>query len=505
MSLPLISKVNTLKRIKEKRRQSLNAHAKTKSPPPIPDLLTFFKQAWDVLEPGRELSLNWHQELICEYLELVASGEIRRLLINVAPRSLKSRLVTVAFPCWLWLQHKSDRYMFLSYASSLANDHSDDRRKIIQSDWYQNLSGGLLLSSSKNRISEFENGSSGLMVARGLDGSVTGGGGDGIIFDDPNNPEKVESTNIREGTLRKFKDYSVTRRDNPAGTFVVVVQQRTHDQDVSGYILKELPDYVHLCLPTEAEDDITITFPKSGKQIIRRKGDLLHPERFGREEVEEAQLTLGNLTYAGRHQQRPVPLEGGIIQHSWFRRYSTPPVNFEQIVMSWDTASKASELNCPWCCTVWGILIGNYYLLYVFTKRQEYPEGKRTAGNLMLQWQPNVVLIEDKSTGQSLIQELRLNGVTDSLGNKHYFNIIPILPCNDKLTRMSVESPAIESGRVWLPENAPWLPEYELTMTKFPLSAISDPVDSTSQALHWLRESAKPKRQAIRAVSYSTY
>jgi predicted phage terminase large subunit-like protein len=466
--------------------RSLNHKPKSNLEPP--SLIEFFQEAWGILEPGRPLHFNWHQELICEYLELVAEGKIKRLLINIAPRSLKSRIITVAFPCWLWLKYPWHRYMFLSYASGLANDHSDDRRKIIKSAWYQSLSGGMLLSTSKDRISEFENDSGGLMLARGLDGSVTGSGGDGLIFDDPNNPEKVESDNIREATQKKFKDYSVTRRDNPIDTFVVAVQQRTHNEDVSGFILKNLPEYTHLCLPTEAEDDEVINFPKSDRQVIRRKGDLLHPSRFGVEQNEEAKTTLGSYMYAGRHQQRPVPREGGMVKYEWFRRYRVPPAHFEQIVLSLDSSSKAKELNAPWSATIWGIWAGNYYLLSVLTKRMEYPEGKRTVGNLMLRWRPNATLIEDKSTGQSLIQEYRLNGVEDEFEKKHYFSIIPIEPEGDKVTRMSVESPAIEAGRVWLPESASWLPEYELVMTTFPLSAIADPVDSTSQFLNYIRE-----------------
>lgn len=180
--------------------------------------------------------------------------------------------------------------------------------------------------------------------------------------------------------------------------------------------------------------------------------------------------------------------EGAMLKASWFNRYRIPPANFTQIILSLDSSSKAKELNAPWSATIWGIWDGNYYLLDVWTRRAEYPEGKRTVGNLMLKWRPNVTLIEDKSTGQSLIQEYRLNGIEDGAGKKHYFNIIGISPTTDKITRMSIESPAIESGRVWLPESAPWLPEYELVMTTFPMSSISDPVDSTSMFLKHQRE-----------------
>lgn len=445
------------------------------------NLYDFFQQSFNVLEPQTKLDLNWHLELMCEYLMQVSEGKVKKLLINVAPRSLKSYIVSVAFPCWEWLKNPSLHYLCMSYSSPLANDHNDLRRTLINSEWYQALCGGMRLSNTKNRITEFKNEHQGQMVARGLEGSITGGGGQRLIFDDPNNPEQVESDSIRESTLSKFRDYSIGRKNDPKRTAVIVVQQRTHTEDVSGYILRELKDYIHVCLPTEAEENETIKFPISGKNIKRKVGELLHPTRMGPAEVAEAKETLRTYFYAGRHQQRPVPKEGGLIKLPWFNRYSTPPANPTTIIQSWDTAAKAKELNAPWVCGTWYCYQNNYYLIDVFRKQMLYPDGKRMAKSLAQKYQPHAIVIEDKSTGQALIPDLR-----GDLGFD--YNVIAFEPEVDKETRMSTESPTIEAGRVFLPESAPWLADFELEVSTFPLSATKDQVDMLSQFLAYMRK-----------------
>lgn len=178
-----------------------------------------------------------------------------------------------------------------------------------------------------------------------------------------------------------------------------------------------------------------------------------------------------------------IPSVGGrgMINPDWFThtRYTTPPHKFDRIILSADTAAKAKELNDPWCFLMWGIIGKNYYLLDCLIKRMEYPEGKRAIASLALKWKPQVALIEDKSTGQSLIPELKQDKSFSP-------SVLAIAPMVDKETRMSVETPAMEAGQVWLPNSAPWLPEYEQSLFGFP-NGIKDPVDATSQFLAWIK------------------
>ena len=536
-------------RAEAKRQQAEREQAQQRAArPPVPTLQEFLKSAWaEVLHPSEELSLPWCVELIAEHLTaitieglmqvaksaiarkslvapLLEQGEIteeaaqreldaqderaavaiaqaellaapygltaedaakrahKKLLVNLPPRFTKSTLITVVWPCWEWLSMPWIPWMCLSYDSGLANDHNDDRRKIVSSEWYQALAGTMALSRSKNRLSEFENSDRGIMLSRGLNAGVTGHGSIRQIYDDPNDPQNVETASVRETTLKRFKDYSLTRRNNPAMSATVVVQQRTHFLDVSGHIVENMPDYFHLCLPMEAETDEVIVFPLSGKVVYRAFGDILDPDRFSPDII--AELKADSYLWAGRYQQRPAPLEGGMIKQEWIKRYNVLPAMPQRIVLSLDTAGKAKEINDPWCWQVWYVKDDLYYLAHVLTKRCEYPEGKRLTKNLLAQWQPTQTLIEDKSTGIAMIPELRNDE------DYRQYNVIAIEPCGDKITRMSIETGAIEAGRVFFPEQALWLADYETVMFSFPNSAIFDPVDATSQFLAWVKRAA---------------
>lgn len=173
--------------------------------------------------------------------------------------------------------------------------------------------------------------------------------------------------------------------------------------------------------------------------------------------------------------------EGGIIKGEWLRqRYRTLPEGATLTVHSWDTAYKANQINDPSVCTIWKLGRGahGYYLRDVFRKRLEYPALKRAVIDLAAIDNPAAILIEDRASGQSLIQELR---------NSTTLPIIPIDVTTDKETRMFAASAAFEAGLVKLPESAPWVIDYEIELTTFPLAAHDDQVDSTSQFLNWVR------------------
>lgn len=173
--------------------------------------------------------------------------------------------------------------------------------------------------------------------------------------------------------------------------------------------------------------------------------------------------------------------EGGIIKAEWFRRYGTPPADPIMIVQSWDTAYKPKQINDPSVCTTWAITRNGYYLLDEFRKHMTYPAVKHAVKNQAAKWKPNVILIEDKGSGQSLIQELKA---------KTRLSITPITPLADKVTRMVAVSQMFEAGLVTLPEVAAWLLDFEIELTTFPLAPHDDRVDSVSQFLAWAHQHA---------------
>jgi len=194
------------------------------------------------------------------------------------------------------------------------------------------------------------------------------------------------------------------------------------------------------------------------------------------------QVEQGTYAYVGQYLQRPAPKGGGIVRLEWFQRYSEYPEKYKRIVQSWDTAFKANAGADPSVCTTWGETASGYHLLDVFRKKMEYPElkkeCKRLANRLFNDQAVAAILVEDKASGQSLAQDLRGK-----------FPILAIKPEKDKISRMSAQSAIIESGMVSLPLHAHWLPVYEAEIAMFPAAANDDQVDSTSQALSWMRKS----------------
>ena len=216
-------------------------------------------------------------------------------------------------------------------------------------------------------------------------------------------------------------------------------------------------------------------------------GEALHPERDSIEIYRKIREAIGEYHFQSQYQQNPMSREGGLIKGAWIK-YCEPhqwPQAFDYVLQSWDTANKSGERNDYSVCTTWGTHDGNFYLLDVFRKRLIFPELKRAVLDLFRKWHPNKLLIEDKGSGTSLIQELKF---------EYIWCLEAYIPDqgSDKLMRLDAQSVKFESGRVYLPEQAPWVEEYVREITGFPGSKHDDQVDSTSQALEFLGPLAMP-------------
>ena len=206
--------------------------------------------------------------------------------------------------------------------------------------------------------------------------------------------------------------------------------------------------------------------------------------------MENTRNRLGPYYFDAQYLQDPSPLGGGLVKEEWFRRYlpTEKPSRFEQIVQSWDTAAKPSELSNYSVCTTWGIFERRIYLLDVYRQRLGYPGLKQTVKQLRAAFEATVILIEDKSSGTALIQELVAEGI---------HGIQPYKPEGDKIMRMSAQTGTIQSGMVYIPLSAAWLRDYLAEATTFPAHRFSDQVDSTSQALDWIKRNLNNGAEAI--------
>lgn len=448
------------------------------------NLSPFVRQVFKTVDPGSTYSHNWHIDLICDYLEAVTRREIKNLVINVPPRFLKSIITSVSWPAWLLGNNPSEQIVCASYSSSLSLKHSVDCRRIIQSGWYQAMFPAVDLAEDMNLKSEFHTTKSGYRIATSVGGTVTGKGGNILLVDDPVNPEQAMSDTARVAANIWFEQTYSTRLNSEKSGAMVVIMQRLHTDDLTARLLKK-GGWEHLCIPMEAEGKTVYSI--GDLEVVREKGELIHEERFGPDEVKAKKTVLGSFAYAGQYQQRPAPLGGGLIKIAWFKRYKTAPDKFMRVVQSWDTANKEREINDPSVCTTWGETEAGHYLLDVYRERLAYPDLRRISKSLYAKWKPDAVLIEDKSSGQSLIQDMRAD--TDDK-----YPVIAVQANVDKVTRASTCSPVIEAGNVYLPDYSSWLVDFEMEIGNFPASVTKDQMDSVSQYLNWTkRKRAKPR------------
>jgi predicted phage terminase large subunit-like protein len=438
----------------------------------------FVREAWPVLEPFTPFRDNWHIDLISEYLTMVRRRTIRRLIINVPPRHMKSLLVTVLFPAWVWTGEPQTRFICSSYADSLATKHNLDRRTLIESPWYQSLWGDrVTIAADQNQKTEFLNGARGHMIATSTGGSITGKGANFIIVDDPHNPLQVLSDVARETTLNYFDQALSTRMDNPTEDAIVVVMQRLHEQDLTGHLLEQ-QGWEHLSIPAEAEREERWKFPVKNTIHLRKPGDLLWPTRFPIAVLEDAKVRLGTYAYAGQYQQRPAPAEGGILKRHWWRRYDVAPTEFAQVVQSWDFTFKDSKGSDFVVGQVWGAVGANKYLLDQIRGRLSFSQSLAAMRTLSTRWpSAHTKLVEDKANGPAIIDTLRneLSGV------------IPVAPLGSKMARAQAAAPELEAGNFWLPRTQ-WAEEFIDEAAAFPNGAHDDQVDAWSQAAARFRQ-----------------
>ncbi len=454
----------------------------------------FVRQAWVVLEPRTPFLSNWHIDLLAELLEAVADGTITRLIVNVPPRSGKSLLATIFLPCWVWLRNPSERFMFASYSAALSSKHSVDRRALIQSQWYQSRWKGIVkLAADSNLKTEFSNSARGHQIATSVGASATGRGGNFLLADDLINPEQANSDVERENAIRWFDETFSTRLDDKRLGRIVVIEQRTHMQDLTGHLLAE-PGWYHVALPAIAERRTPIVFPRSGLEMLREEGDILWPKREGKAELEAAKQRLGSFAFQSQYQQAPVAREGNLIRTEWLNAtYRAIPEHFDSLVMAIDTAFKTGTTNDFSAAVVIGSLNtprGGYapghYLLDAWRGKVEFADLKRRVVDLHQTWLPQVVLIEDAASGQSLIQELR---------SETSLPLKPVRVDRDKLSRVAAITPSLEARRLLLPESAWWRDDFIAELTSFPAGAHDDWVDSLSQALFWINQNSGGRAQ----------
>lgn len=439
----------------------------------------FIREAFKIINPGTEFADNWHVSLVAEYLEAVTKGDIKRLIINIPPRALKSTCISICWPAWLLGNEPSRRIICSSYSQNLSNKLSLDCRHLMRSGFFGKVFPDVSILPGQNQKNKFVTNMMGFRLASSTSGTITGEGGNFLIVDDPHNAVDVNSAKKREKVIAWFQQSFSSRLDDKNNGVIIVVMQRLHVDDLTGFLLSNKTSNNWHLLKIPLMPLSKIIYKINNFVHIFKEGDLLHSERDVQNEIERMKGELGSQAFSAQYLQEPIVFDGGMVQKKWLKYYDEILKNdeYDHIIQSWDTAIKSGDENSFSVCTTWGKLHENFYLLNVFRARLEYPDLKKKVIYCATKWNPDLILIEDKASGQSLLQDLKREN-----------NDLPLSSVkvkSDKVCRFARVTTLFESGRVFLKQDADWLDEYEKEILAFPYSKHSDQVDSTSQYMYY--------------------
>jgi len=429
------------------------------------NLLDFCRAVYPNFQSAR------HHIAIIDALEAVERGDIRRLLLELPPRHGKSTLASHLFPSWYLGRNPDRRVIACSYSVDLSFDLSRKARNLLSSPEYAAIFPNVRLAPDPRSVGQWNlcEPHLGGYVSAGVGGGITGRGAHLLLIDDPlKNAEEAASSTILDAHWNWYTSTAYTRLEGEGA--VILITTRWSEADLAGRLLRaqaEGGDQWHVVhLPALAEEN---------DQLGRAVDEALWPEKYDEGALARIRAVIGPRDFAALYQQRPSPPAGTIFLREWWKRFATfDRSQAQQIIQVWDTAFQAKQTNDYSVCSTWAQTSSGVYILDVFRERVEFPELVRVAKDLYARWNPVAVAIENRASGQSLIQTLRRE--TD----------IPVIAApadTDKVSRATAVTPYVESGRVFLPESAPWVAEWIEEHASFPMGAHDDQVDTSSIAL----------------------
>jgi predicted phage terminase large subunit-like protein len=412
-----------------------------------------------------------HHQIMADAFERVASGQLKRLIINMPPRHTKSEFASYLLPSWFLGKYPQKKIIQTAHTAELAVGFGRKVRNLVSSEAYSKVFDTKLSSDSK-AAGRWNTDAGGDYFAIGVGGAVTGKGADVLIIDDPHSEQEARQNNpaVFDGVYEWYTS-GPRQRLQPGGS-IIIVMTRWSKRDLTGQILKN----------SEKEgvnDWEVIEFP-----AILPSGTPLWPGFWKKEELEAIKAEIPAAKWEAQYQQNPTGNESAIIKRDMWRIWDkeTPP-QCDYLIQSWDTAFEKNNRADYSACTTWGVfqhpdlqgnMKPNIIVLDSFKQRMEFPELKQKALEMWKEWNPDTLIIEKKAAGAPLIYELRMMGIplqefTPSKGN-------------DKIARVNAISDLFASGVVWCPETR-WADELMEELAAFPYGDNDDLVDSTSQAL----------------------
>ena len=437
------------------------------------DLLAFLQRAFRDLDPRNQLLIAPFVELLTEELQQVASGTIRRLIINLPPRHLKSILASVVFPAWLLGRDPRLRIAVISHGQGLARDLALRTLRLIQAEWYREVFPQMRLRPNRSGSMDFETSESGGRYAASFDTGVTGRGFDTIIVDDPLSAHDARSAVERARVKENYENMIASRIDDPARSAIIIVHQRLHEDDLTGHLLPQ-GVWRHISLPLVAEEEVTYAI---GSRLWRRKiGEALLPGLYPPPEIDKIRAR-GPMIFAAQYQQNPTASIGELLRPEHIRYFDDQPPDARRITISVDTATKTTESASYTVFLIIASDIQRHYIVDVLRERLDPVQVRDAAVRLIQNYRPTAFLIEDASSGPGLARMLLERG--------HRSELRPTRGLG-KEERFEPHLHFFFEGRILLKRNQPWTTDLADEWLRFPFARYDDQVDAMSQYLDWV-------------------
>ena len=432
------------------------------------DFLTFVKAMWPEFITGR------HHKIIADKLERVASGELKRLIINMAPRHTKSEFASFLFPAWMMGKNPNMKIIQATHTTELAVNFGRKTKNLLDVDAYKEVFPDVKLAADSKASGRWDTSAGGMYYAVGVGSNLAGRGGDLIIIDDPHSEQTAMSTAGFDDAWDWYTG-GPRQRLQPGGA-IVIVQTRWSEKDMTGQLLRAM-----------AKDPLADQWEVVELPAIFEDGTPCWPEYWSLGDLTAVRASIPPSKWNAQYQQNPTGEENAIIKREWWKLWDKEAVpQLEYVIQSYDTAFSAKQTADYSAITTWGVFYPNeggsgpnLILLDSKKGRWDFPELKQVALDLYKFWEPDTVIIEAKASGTPLTQELRAQGIP----------VVNFTPSrgNDKITRVHSVSPLFEAGMVWVPDET-WAEELVEEVAAFPNGEFDDLVDSMTQALMRYRQ-----------------
>ena len=431
------------------------------------DFLTFVRAMWPEFIAGR------HHKIIAEKFERVARGELKRLIINMAPRHTKSEFASFLFPAWMMGRVPRMKIIQATHTTELAVNFGRKVKNLIEADEYREVFPDVKLAVDSKASGRWDTNKGGMYYAVGVGSNLAGRGGDLVIIDDPHSEQTAMSANGFDDAWDWYTG-GPRQRLQPGGS-IVLVQTRWSEKDMTGQLLRSM-----------AKDPLADQWEVVELPAIFENGDPCWPEYWSLEDLTAVKASIPASKWNAQYQQNPTGEENAIIPREQWKRWDKAVVpQLEFVIQSYDTAFSKRETADYSAITTWGVFypdgdgIPNLILLDSKKGRWDFPELKQVAFEQYGYWDPDTVIIEAKASGMPLTQELRQTGIP----------VVNFTPSKgaDKVTRVHAVSPLFEAGMVWAPDEA-FADELIEEVAAFPNGEYDDLVDSMTQALMRYRQ-----------------